>query len=66
VVLLHDIVQILAISASDSAETSSIYRSDSFRICSALIDVDYSRPSVVTNGLIEKLLNGTLHPPFGK
>ena len=55
-VLLYDIVQILTASASDSAETSSIYRSDSFRICSALIDVDYSGSSVVSDGLIEKLL----------
>jgi hypothetical protein len=56
VVLLNDIVQILAASASGSAETSSIYRSGSFRIGSAFIDVDYSWSSVVSDGLIEKIL----------
>jgi hypothetical protein len=42
VVLFYDIVQVLAASASDPTETSSIYGSDSFRISSTLIDIDYS------------------------
>jgi hypothetical protein len=65
-VLLYDIVQILTASASDSAETSSIYPSDSFRIRSAFIDVNYSWSSVISDSLIEKLLGRTFHPPLGQ
>ena len=65
-VLLYDIVQILTASASDPTETSSIYRSDSCRIGSALIDVDYSWSSVVSDCLIEKLLCWAFHPPLGQ
>jgi hypothetical protein len=56
VVLFYDIVQVLAASASDPTETSSIYGSDSFRISSTLIDIDYSWPSIVSDGLVQKLL----------
>ena len=65
-ILLYDIVQVLTASTFDAAETPCIYGSNCAWVRSAFIDVDYSWSSVVSDGLIEKLLGRTFHSPFGQ